>query len=967
MKGEDGVAVRIEWNEYEEAILLCDLIKVLNHERERKQAVKQVSKQLRQLAVINGIAVDDKFRNENGIALQMSKLEYVYTNGESGLHVATGWYFSIVEIYRHNHKKYLELLGEAMEKTKPDKTENRSFASWLGENYPKQAKRTISSLNVLSMLLLKNKIVRSGIVKIMDFEEIESLREQIRTNKGINIHIGGKRTTYVNALNMYRDYLQYLHNDQIKEDENSAPEAVSADVEPDDADLTNEDETELKVSFTDSQNYSYTRPSDLEYFGTHYSVRNWTQAYVQAVKCLFEDYPDRIASLKGRSIRGKGGIDIADTVGSDAMLAPREISDDLFLETNESTTDIVEKIGLFLKLCDIDYSEVNILYCASRGSRRQVETVQIKSNDAEKESCNSDGLSFYDWLTKTCGMAEGTGRSYDSAINTVDKFAQSHSIGSGALRGSTDTSAVSKTVADLFQTAEFVELNQSQHNRFRAALRKYVEYLSGNHAVAGNTTIKEESFAGVDFTPYRELLTQKFPKGFRIDSGLSMGRFRAFWEDKYKSGLPESDEDVRKRIAHITIRCNDFAYLPEMMMSEQTAERIFTYITDCFRNGKSAVYFDALYKEFENELEGKRINNPEMLKSYLSFANNGRFYIHKNYLSKDDHTKADPIDEVRDYMITAGVPVTVDDLKAALSHINEDTVYSVVAGSHSAEFVRNQKGEYFHADIIHFTQQETDTIIDLIQHAIDDKGYMGGKELTDAIEIKLPAVMERYPFFETLGLRDVVGYKLRAMFSFNGKIISSYGQDLSMADVFAHFASTRDHFTLVQLNALKRDLDTPIYFDSVYDNSLRINADEFASRDQAKFDIEETDAAISRFCTGDYIMLQDVSFFGSFPDAGFPWNGFLLEHYIADFSKDFKLLHSGFTAGKPVGAIARRSSRYNDFDELLSAELAVSGVPLGRENALQYLVDSGLLSRKNYGKIEQVLSAAKQQKLMKGK
>lgn len=865
------------------------------------------------------------------------------------------------------YKKYMKFLGETMEENKPIKAEKMSFASWLDENYPKQAKRTVSSLNVLSMLLLKNKVIRSSIVKIKDIEKIESLTEQIRTKKGINLHIGGKGIVYITALNMYKNYLQYLQQDQAKEDENTASEAINADTETDDVDSTSEDETDgLKVSFTAPQNYSYTRPSDLEYFGTHYSVRNWTQAYVQTVKCLFEDYPDRIASLRGRSIRGKGRIDIADTIGSDAMLAPREIADDIFLETNESAADIVDKIGLFLKLCDVDYDEVNILYSASCGNRRQIETAQIKRDDTE--SRNPDGLSFYNWLTKTCGMAEGTGRSYDSAINTADKFAQLHSISRGTLRGLTDTSVVSKTVAALFRTAEFVELNQSQHNRFRAALRKYVEYLSGSNAVTGNPTAKkEETFDGVDFMPYRELLTQKFPKGFRIDSGLSMGRFRIFWKDKYKSELTESDENVRKRIAHITIRCNDFVYLPEMMMSEQTAERVFAYITDCFRDGKAAVYFDALYKEFENEFDGKRINNPEMLKSCLNFANNGKFYIHKNYLTKDAHTKVDPIDEVRDYMITVGVPVTVDDLKAALSHINEDTVYSAVAGLHSAEFIRNQKGEYFHADIIRFTQQETDTIIELIQHAINDKSYMGGKELTDAIEIKLPAVMERYPFLEALGLRDVVGYKLRDMFSFNGKIISAYEKDLSMTDVFAHFASTRDHFTLEQLNALKRDLDTPIYFNSVYDNSLRINADEFVSRDQAAFDIEETDAAISLFCTGEYIMLQDVSFFGSFPDAGFPWNGFLLEHYVADFSKDFKLLHSGFTAGKPVGAIVRRSSRYNDFDELLSAELAVSGIPLGRENALQYLVDSGLLARKNYGKIEQVLSAAKQQRLTKGK
>lgn len=959
------MAIRVEWDEHEQAILLCALIKVLNHELDRKQTIKTISKQLRELAKDNGIVIDDKFRNENGIALQMSKLEYVYTKGASGLYVDAGWYFSIVRIYRNNYKKYMELLGETMEASKSDKAENMSFASWLEVSYPKQVKRIISSLKVLSMLLLKSKVIRSNILKIKDVEEIASIIEKIRTNRGINIYIGGKRTAYITALSAYKDYLQYLQNEQNEDNECTETEG-SGDV---DEESVNEGKTdELKVSFTESRNYSYTRPSDLEYFGRHYSIRNWTQAYVQTLKCLFEDYPDRISSMQGKCIRGKGRIDIADTVGSDAMLAPCEIADDLFLETNESAADIIKKIGLFLNLCDVDYDEVKILYSFSRGNRRQVNTVQIKSNGSESGGHNADGLSFYDWLTKTCGMAEGTGRSYDSAINTIDKYAQEHNIGNGTLRGTTDVAVVSKTADDLFQTAEFMELNQSQHNRFRAALRRYVEYLSGGGSMAiGDRTAKvEETFEGVDFAPYRKLLIEKFPKGFRIDSGLSMGRFRSFWETMYKTELTESNEDIRKRINYITIRCNDFVYLPEMMMSEQTAERIFSYIAECFQDGKMAVYFDALYKEFENEFEGKRINNPEMLKSYLAFANNGRFYIHKNYLTKDAHAKVDSTDEVRNYMMTIGVPVTVDDLKAALSHINADAVYRAVAGSHSAEFVRNQKGEYFHADIIQFTQQEIDTITEMIQRAIDDKGYMGGKELTDAIEVKLPTVMERYPFLEWLGLRDVIAYKLRDMFSFKRKIISPYGQNLSMTEVFAHFASTRDYFTLEQLNSLKRDLDTPIYFDSVYANSLRINADEFVSRDQAAFDIEATDAAISRFCTGDYIALREISFFGSFPNAGFPWNVFLLEHYIAEFSKDFKLLHSGFTAGKPVGAIVRRSSRYNDFDELLSAELAVSGIPLDRENALQYLVDNGLLARKNYGKIEQVLSTAKQQRLTKG-
>lgn len=501
-----------------------------------------------------------------------------------------------------------------------------------------------------------------------------------------------------------------------------------------------------------------------------------------------------------------------------------------------------------------------------------------------------------------------------------------------------------------------------KRNVYITALSIYRDYLQNPQIKSSEKDINED----VDFTPYREILSEKFPKGFRIESRLDLGRIRAFWKEKYGLELHEDDETVRKYIAHITVRYQDFVYLPETMASKQTTQRLLSYLTKCFKDGKTAIYFDALYKEFKSEFEDKRINNSDMLKSYISFVNDGRFYIRRKYLTVDAQTKGNPTDEVRDFLITAGVPVTVEDLKNALSHIDENAVFSAIAGRNSNEFVRNQKGQYFHADIIDFTQQEIDTIIELIQQAIDDKGYMGGKELTDIIEVKFPAIKERYPFLTWLGLRDVVAYKLQDMFSFNGKIISTYGCDLSMSDVFAHFAETHDHFTLEQLNSLKRNLDTTIYFDSVYANSLRINKEEFVSRDKVSFDIDATDAAISRFCTGDYIALKEINFFGSFPDVGFPWNGFLLEHYVANFSKKFKLLHIGFTAGTPVGAIVRRNALFKDFDELVSMELAISKIPLNRESALQHLVSIGLLARRNYKGIEQALTRAKLQRSRKG-
>jgi len=338
-------------------------------------------------------------------------------------------------------------------------------------------------------------------------------------------------------LSAYKEYLQFISADKETEPEHETTESINA--EKAGATELDSDAEMMRVSFTDTRHYSYTNPSDLDYKGKHYHVKNWTQAYVQLVKCLFEDYSDTIASLQGKSIRGKGRIDIADTSGSDAMIAPREISEDLYLETDETVGTIVEKSGLFLKLCNVDYDDVKISYVQSTAGKNKQGPVSNKTNQEALNNPQS-GQSFYDWLVKTKGKSEKTGRSYDSAINTADAYAREHNIGHGIIRGTTEIDVVSETVDALFQTVEFVEQNKRQHSRLRAALQKYLEYL-GN---GGNVVVEKhpaadlkESFNDVDFEPYREILSARFPKGFRVESRLDMGRFRAFWTDKYGSEL----------------------------------------------------------------------------------------------------------------------------------------------------------------------------------------------------------------------------------------------------------------------------------------------------------------------------------------------------------------------------------------------------------------------------------------------
>ena len=186
-----------------------------------------------------------------------------------------------------------------------------------------------------------------------------------------------------------------------------------------------------------------------------------------------------------------------------------------------------------------------------------------------------------------------------------------------------------------------------------------------------------------------------------------------------------------------------------------------------------------------------------------------------------------------------------------------------------------------------------------------------------------------------------------------------------MADVFARYAQTHDSFSLSELQGLASNLATVIYFDPVYENSLRVSRDEFVSKDMARFSVSDTDEALDRVCTGKYIPIGEVKNFGGFPYAGFTWNSYLLEHYVASYSQKYKLLHNGFNGTECAGAIVRRSAGIDSFDDLIVDLLVNNPVELKKAPVLQFLSDNGYLARRRYSEIESLIIKAKAQKQRK--
>lgn len=1031
--------LRVLWDKYETAILMDFFVQYKTGRISKADAIGSTSKALRERAKRNGLEIDDVFRNENGITMQMSKIEDLYAGRKGRLSKAPHVFESIVDKYVNGRLSFDKILKEAREVNDVTLSVQEQFFNWLSNKVsPAQLSELFFTYSEIESFCIGRKILKKPLFETTNVQTIASVKSIVDSNKLFRFTHKKKIGKMQSAVQYYYGFVKELQNHKQSpetEDEGtkvSMPFSVTIDEQPRKSDRP-------VVVFNALKSYAFTRPEALSYFGEIYTVKSWTQVYVQAVNCLYADYPEEIKNLNGANIGGSGRIDIADAVTVDQMTAPKELPDGYYLETNLSATDISSKIKQLLDLCRVDYENVVITYFSTKsetenatesvpqgvsliaylkkcgvyyvdnrdkggclwirdakdikmviryckdnfnvsfhfreeGSRsldgkvgwwtRDIESkkAEIKipaSTAAARIPAPSDNKAFLRWMVDEQHMAVSSGRSYASGINNCEQMARQLGLEHVQLYG-VDYEEARKTADTLMQTVSFKGANDSQHNRLRASLSKYLQYLSGDTSLSLSQTaptIAPQPKPTEDLLPYDRILQENFSKGYRVESNLDLKRFIRYYNAAYGTDFGVSDEEIRRRtrqnILYIGIRHEDYVFSVESVVDSETKDRLVSYIERSFAQGKRVIYYKALFEEFNDVFLGQRIYDEDMLRSYLVHECGRDYVFERSFMSQERNVQIDPKEEIREILIAHGAPMKMDELYVKLPNLPTDRIDWAIHTN--KEFVCNTWGEYFHISLIDLSDDELEDISELIQQTIEESHFVSGNELIHAIRRKYPNMLERFPQFSQLGLRDSIAYYLGDRFSFSGNIISSLQKQLSMSDVFAEFAQTHHSFTIDELNVLKNEMNSTIYFDSVYANSLRISQQQFVSKEEADFDEVNTDKAISAFCTGNYLPLAGVTSFGSFPYAGFPWSVYLLEHYVSAYSNEYKLLHTSFNADNCVGAIVKKSSGIDNFNDLITDVLAHSGVDLNKKEALEYLCEMGYLARRRFSDIDQIL------------
>ena len=440
-----------------------------------------------------------------------------------------------------------------------------------------------------------------------------------------------------------------------------------------------------------------------------------------------------------------------------------------------------------------------------------------------------------------------------------------------------------------------------------------------------------------------DVLRSYFSRGFRLNSTIEERRFKQFYENQYSSEFPATLQ-LSMMIPRLGIQHENKVYLPEFMLAADVRDKIQLYIVSHFESS-DYIYYDAILDKFSEDIVDSQIFDKETLKAYLQYYDVYGWSYGTFYISKTNSVSVNQDQDIIDFVRMQGGIVTENEILNAFHYMPKDYVVRCVVRNNRT-LISCGRGYRFHIDNYRINDIEKNGIREIIQSSIQSAGYLTTSELARSVQIKYPSVLSDNTEYGIIGFRNVVSNLYEGEFSFYNNMISSMHSRLDTNQVFEDFCKSKATFTTEEVNQLADDLGTLINFDAISRYCVRVSESKFVSKDNIVFDVPATDAAIANYCSGEYVTILDINTFVAFPYCSYRWNNYLLESFVAQYSKQFKLMHSRYNKDNTIGAIVKRTSAFSDYDEILIDAVANSKVPLNENDVLDYLQEKGYIARR---------------------
>lgn len=165
------MGVRIKWDKYETALLIDTFWLIERNPKQRRFFIKKLSDELRKKALDEGVSIDDKFRNVNGITMQLSPIGHAFFPERSSL-TTSSMFEEMVDMYKNDRPQFNEILLCAKQKVSGEKLGGSSIDPEVTKerikdvlcNYPDGLK----AKRISALLKIDKKCVNSILYKYMN-------------------------------------------------------------------------------------------------------------------------------------------------------------------------------------------------------------------------------------------------------------------------------------------------------------------------------------------------------------------------------------------------------------------------------------------------------------------------------------------------------------------------------------------------------------------------------------------------------------------------------------------------------------------------------------------------------------------------------------------------------------------------------------------------------------------------------
>lgn len=665
-------------------------------------------------------------------------------------------------------------------------------------------------------------------------------------------------------------------------------------------------------------------------------------------------------------------------------ISTKILSHSVYEELTEETITTLRKKVLNHKFFTVGFK--NILQYVEFGlqmlseyimERTSVLTEEFKTNSSASQlvadeqavivqnTPHQEAEGFYKWMFQNANLSISTARSYNSAINTCDAYIRQAGIFQDSIRNCSSYREYEEKYTLLMNNSDFRKLSEEKHNYLVAALNKYRDYMisASTGTNSAPQTFSTKNISAELVKKCGKILIQEFEDGYCIGDYMHQIRFQSAYEEMYGEEFDKDGEELDFLLKFIGQIREDRVFYSDSF-DNALISSIYMDIAAAFDNGATAVYYDCLFEKYSDRLATEmNIYNVDNLKAVMLDSKEllTEYQFERAAVTKQD-IGADTNIEIRQLLQNNHVPMTFEEIRSNVWYIPMDRVKLALV--QISEAVRVDEGTYFYAPNFYISTDEKIALIRAMRSTISSKGYLVAKDLRELFRNACPSAAMDSEHFKDYSIREILKVLLQEEFEFSSSVITEKNNQLDYGQIFQNYAAERERLTLSELQELKKELGlSVIYWDNVFKEMIRISATELVRKGIVQFNVSAIDEVLEQMYPNEYTTLKDVNLFLSFPPVNVRWNGFVLESYLREYSKKFRLIQLSIAQDDYFGVMLKCSSDLENYNDVAADMLARNNSWSDEKSALQLLKEMNFQQRAKNSSISAIVKAAKQKRI----